>query len=237
MLSLLQLYQEGKLEEAINLANTFVIDIETFQAFDDPELAHLSREEQVDHMEIGLLGIGGWTGDGASYTLAFSNTEDFPSIWSHLCGARHVVSWSGTIFDLRILHNTLRKMAETNDKAHEVLIFEPVNFDLQRIIEQGTQRRYSLDSVSRATLGEGKENGRGAMVPQMLRQHRDHGNELAFIDAQIYNARDLELTGKLYRHAVESKKALILPAKDKPGYESSLQLWIDEHGQSSFEPF
>ena len=161
-----------------------VFDIETKELVSDWEQPHLS----------GIASVAVWTGSrGAGSMHVFSDGE-LHKVQHMLQSASVVVSFNGIGFDLPLLSGCLKAPLQLQE-----------HFDLMRVVQEITGRRYSLDELARCTLGQGK-TGHGMSAPVLYRESN-------FARLHTYNIKDVELTRDLFFFLL-SHGYVLVPYKD-----------------------
>jgi hypothetical protein len=186
-------------------------DIETPNFFNDPEIAVLPRQKQIQAITFGLaVTIDDRHRDrGYDETTAWRDATD---LWQFLLGADLVVGWNILAFDYPI---TIRAATGMHDPGLTL----PNTLDLFDRIRAHTGRWYGLDFVAR-TNGFAGKTADGQKAAEWIRAGEWH-------KVAVYCKDDVLIVQGLYEMAKDEGLQL-LPRSDRKYPEvETLRIWID----------
>lgn len=186
-----------------------VVDIETPQWFDMPQIKHLLREVQLAEFEVGVAVTAVPDMHGPSF--ADFNGDKIVALADTLVANQPIVGWNILDFDLIVIQNHHKR---ATGAIHPGLR-DAIKVDLFHEIRTQTGRWYKLDEVAQATLGRGK-SADGLQAAQWLRDGQ-------YYRAANYCRDDVELETALLYAAMN--RSLHLPAYNKRGVRGHAMRW------------
>ena len=159
-----------------------VIDIETIKTYDE-----VGGRDHLDQLGVSVVGVY----DYATSSYRIFEANEMGPLQNFLINASLVIGFNHVGFDLPVLQSHLTIDVKTIP-----------TFDIMLDIQQRLGHRVSLDSVAKATLGEGK-TGHGLDAIRFYREGRMQ-------ELKDYCLNDVRVTKEVFDHGVNKKKIFYL---------------------------